>query len=352
MAGCGLRCSKCGKTARVIWDSTPAEVSKILGRDCGYLIDGLKAKMASSDLDWSDKIHCSVCGGEMMPLGNEGKDFELRCKLQKEWVNALVKFNNGKTDDDDEEVDYFSPNIQKLKGLSAVAIKMLDVMTPTGEPQRHDLVHYVFLRKTVRLILAIYPLISMHLEEEAQILMRSLVDLKISFNYFSLIAKDDFDKAFNRIFDFSALNKIKMLNALDYKIGDHFEDKGNWDKILKEIKSRYTNDEFKKLKKYGFSGLSTELMADRTNNTELYNYSFRKFSANAHLSNLGEQLQHIISPNSSDEYERSRAAALLYVYGKCSFDVIKCCNERLGKPIDEAELDTLRVHDNKHEKPL
>lgn len=344
MAGCGLRCSKCGKTARVIWDSTPAEVSKILGRDCGYLINGLKSEMASSDLDWSDKIHCSVCGGEMMPLGNEGKDFELRCKLQKEWVKALVKSNKCKNEDDDEEIDYFVEMMPKLKALSVAAIKLNDIMAPNGEPERRNLVHYVFLRKTTRLLFGILHLVSMHLEEEAQILIRVQIEIKINFDYFTLIAKRNLEKAIMRIFDYSTLDTIKWLESLDFKFGEHSVDRSEWDVILKNIKSRYSASEFKKLKKKGFSGLSAEAMASKTENNKLYNLAFRRMSSNVHSSNLGEQLKHVISPNDLGEYERTRTSALMYIFGKCSFDVIKGCNDWLGKPIADTELDDLRIH--------
>jgi len=55
-----------------------------------------------------------------------------------------------------------------------------------------------------------------------------------------------------------------------------------------EIKSRYSEADFKKLKKYGFTGMNLEQCAIKTENKEDYDIFYRNFSRNIHATDYME----------------------------------------------------------------
>jgi hypothetical protein len=146
--------------------------------------------------------------------------------------------------------------LMKIDVLCSLGNEIIDTIKEDQPIKKENLIVYAFLNKTIRLLLALKTLIFAEFEEESQILVRVLVETRINFDYFLFIAKEDYDKAFMRVFDSIMLEKMKALVATDYLIGDSHVDKGKWARIEKEIIGRYDSSEFKQLRRYGFSGLS------------------------------------------------------------------------------------------------
>lgn len=224
--------------------------------------------------------------------------------------------------------------IDQIEILLPLGIELLDFLKEKQPIQKSNIIIYAFLRKTVRLLKALICLVYEGLEEEAQILVRVLIETKINFDYFLKIASKDFDQTFNRIFDAVMLDKKKALESTGFIINGHKEDSHKWYSIEEEIKNRYTNSEFKKLKNFGFSGLSLESRSIITNNKKLYNLAYRLYSKHIHSTDLNEQLQDILTPNIIPRYSKTRILSLLQAAFNCSVNIINNCNNWMGKPIN------------------
>jgi hypothetical protein len=201
------------------------------------------------------------------------------------------------------------------------------------EPLKNkNVIIYAYLRKTIRLLISTRGLILRGFTEEAQIMARALIETKINFDYFLMIADEDYDKAFQRVFDSIMLDKIKALEAMDCTEHEVPYDESGWSRIKSDIQSRYTEQEFKQLKKYGFSGISVEERTRRTGNKPYYDLVYRMYSRNVHATDTYEQLGYAIGEHFK-KYEESRNLALLQAVFNCSVGVIYKVNERLGGPI-------------------
>ncbi len=210
---------------------------------------------------------------------------------------------------------------------------LLGVVDPEQHPE-NSLVPYFFLRKTVRLLGAIDTLISSGFEEEAQVLVRALIETRINFEYFLILAQQSPKKALARVIHAKMLEKLKTLKATDFKIGESAVDKAKWEQIEREIKSCYTNEEVERLKKYGFSGMSLEARAVKTGNKELYDLAYRLYSGHAHATDFHEQVRSVLLPEWASEVEETLLPAVLEAATDCARVVVRRCNEWLGNPLD------------------
>jgi len=230
----------------------------------------------------------------------------------------------------DKEIKIY---LQQIKILMPLGAELLDNMRKEQPIQRENIIIYAFLRKVVRLLVALVGLIKDGFEEEGQILVRVIIETKISFEYFLSIANEDFNKAFSRVIDATRLEKKKQLKSTKFLIGKKEIDEEKWNKIEEEIKIRYSDQDFKNLNKWGFSGLSLKACAEKTDNDDYYNYAYRLYSKHVHMTDIAEQLQDILTPEVLPRYSRTRILSLLQAAFNCSLNVIDKCNKWLGKPI-------------------
>jgi hypothetical protein len=221
--------------------------------------------------------------------------------------------------------------LMKIDVLCSLGNEIIDTIKEDQPIKKENLIVYAFLNKTIRLLLALKTLIFAEFEEESQILVRVLVETRINFDYFLFIAKEDYDKAFMRVFDSIMLEKMKALVATDYLIGDSHVDKGKWARIEKEIIGRYDSSEFKQLRRYGFSGLSLKGRVEKTNNQQYYDLVYRMYSRNVHSTDMAEQILDFIMPEPEEVilYEESRINALLQTAYNCSFAIVDNCKNWL-----------------------
>jgi len=234
-------------------------------------------------------------------------------------------------------VDEINTYLATMDSFVSLGEKLLHVMRAAQPPKERNLIIYALLRKTVKLLAAVKNLVLTGFEEEAQILVRVLIETRINFDYFLIMAKKDLYNAMGRVFAAVYLDKMKALEATDFILGKSYVDKSVWNKAKEEIKSRLPDSEFEKLKKYGFSGLPLEARASKTNNKQLYDLAYRLYSKNVHLTDIMEHLGSILKLKSFPEFEQTRIPALLQAACNCSFAVIENCNDWLGKPISLSE---------------
>jgi hypothetical protein len=223
--------------------------------------------------------------------------------------------------------------LEQIEILIPLGFELLKIIEKHEPKEGKYLIAVGFLRKAVRILLAIRTLVHQGLEEEAQILCRALIETYINFDYFLKLAKDNFEKAFARIIDSIMLQKKKALESVNYTFGERLISKEDWDRIEAEIKSRYSETDFRDLKRYGFSGISLESRARRTGNIQWYNCAYRLYSKHAHGTDFDEHLQSVLVPESVLRYGRSRILALLQASFTCALRTVCKCNDWLGRLI-------------------
>ena len=144
------------------------------------------------------------------------------------------------------------------------------------------------------------------IQEEAHILVRALLELHLDFSVFADLVRSDPKGAARRVVDSIIIEKGKQLRASNYLgIPENVrEDVEQWEK---EVVSRYSKPDLDKLRRYGFSMMSVEDRARRTENTGLYDVVYRNFSRNTHNNDFMESFLQV-GAYEAEEYGRLREA--------------------------------------------
>lgn len=232
---------------------------------------------------------------------------------------------------------HFTRTIDEFQGKIDFIIfaseKLLGIMNQEDPIPERNLIAYAFLRKTVRLAAALKLLVATGYEEEAQILARALIETRINCEYFLLMAKDDWKNATGRVMASLMLDKMKALRATNFMLGDRQVDREKWEDIEKQIRDSCGEALFNELKQYGFSGLSLEARAVKTENKELYDLAYRMYSRNAHATDIHEQLGRKLVGDAFVGTEQTMLPAVLEAVWKCAGLVVDKCNDWLGDPL-------------------
>ena len=164
------------------------------------------------------------------------------------------------------------------RGLEAILIGHLDVMIVN-----------TFLRKGLLYLKAIKLLAEKELWEPAIPIARVLIEHRITFDYFLQMFASDAERTCHKFIDSLTLNTIKQQKSIDFKGLDKIKGGPQREQLLEEemvIARKYKKEEFKLMKKYGFTGLSVEERAKETDLHTIYNYFYRLFSSSVHQSDL------------------------------------------------------------------
>lgn len=230
----------------------------------------------------------------------------------------------------------------KLARVGKVLIREMEGAKRT-QPDYHILLGY--LRKTTNTLRAVQLLIKESLFEQAQILARTLFELRVTFDCFIDMLRRDPRKACQRVIDAILAEKIKQLESVDYqsKLPEGFQiNRKDFERIKAELNQRYTCDELRAIRKYGFTGLSIEARCRQTRHDEVYNIIYRNFSRNVHSS---DYVEHIGADYLEDErfsdYLAARNVAMLHVAHVSAGGIIQEVNFILGGPMND-ELDGIR----------
>ncbi len=199
------------------------------------------------------------------------------------------------------------------------------------------LVPFTFLQKAVGLLGAVDKLIDSGFEKEAQILVRALIEARINFDYFLVLAKDNPKKALARVIDAKMLEKLKALKATDFKLGESQVDKEKWRQIEEEIKGRHRDEEIEAMKLHGFAGLTLAARAVKTGNKALYDFAYRLYSGHVHATDIHEQLGSDLTPEWIPQLEETLLPAVLEISCDCGATVVRRCNEWTGNPLGVSE---------------
>lgn len=168
----------------------------------------------------------------------------------------------------------------------------------------------MFVSKNARTLNGVCLLYDNALEEQAQVLVRVLFELRLNFDCFRRMAAADLQSASRRVMDAMMLEKLRQQRASDFA-GTPAEVRAALEEAEAKIGSRYSVSELKKLTRHGFTGMSIEERAKFTGHAEAYNIVYRNFSRNAHSTDYTEHMLDIAAED-MDEYLFSRDIVGLY----------------------------------------
>jgi len=198
-----------------------------------------------------------------------------------------------------------------------------------------------FLLKAQRTLKGVNVLVAEELWEQGEALTRVLFELRISFDFFVEMFRRDPAAAIVRVLDAMLLEKFRQVEASG--IFGHGLDLGDWERKVAGIRGRYTAQEFNRLRRYGFSGLSLEQRATSTGHVEAYQIVYRNFSRNIHSTDYAEHIGDGVVPGDRhDSYLHSRNIVILYVAYMAAAGIAEQVNAVLNchqeKAIEELAL--------------
>ncbi len=200
------------------------------------------------------------------------------------------------------------------------------------------LVFLGYLRKATNTLSAVGLLCERGLFEQAAILVRSLFELRATFDCFLDMFRENPVSAVQRVVDAMMLEKIKQLESVGYhagKPGEELIDREGWKRVKAEISERYSEAELRRMRRLGFTGLSVEERCKQVGHKEAYDIVYRNFSRNVHSSDYVEHIgEELLESRFVEEYLESRNCVMLYVAHTSAGWVMENVNSLLGGPMD------------------
>ena len=200
---------------------------------------------------------------------------------------------------------------REAKRACAEALKRLTTKAVAGDPFAQ--VSGAFLHKATETLSAVNVLYAHGLQEPAQGLIRILFELRINFDCFLRLARDDVQQAVRRIADSMMLEKIKQARASGYAgVSQELQDK--LAQSEQDISARYEPDELRRLRANGFTGVPIEQRATLTGHEVAYSVMYRNFSRNIHSTDYMESYfkAGLVDLKVDDDYIESRDVVAHY----------------------------------------
>lgn len=199
------------------------------------------------------------------------------------------------------------------RDLRRVCQALVDRLIARGTTDPFIAIAGAFLHKATETLSAVNVLYANHLEEPAQVLVRVLFELRINFDCFLKMAREDIAGACARIRDTMMLEKIRQARASEFGgISDELRRKIEQDE--KDIEARYNADDLTRMRRHGFTGVPIEQRATLTGHEVAYSIVYRNFSRNVHSTDYVESYikAGIYKGEDDSEYYKSRDVVALY----------------------------------------
>ena len=166
-----------------------------------------------------------------------------------------------------------------------------------------------FFRKAVNTFRAIQILKKDGLIEESWILLRVLLEAHVNLLYF---LRHDPIEMTKRYLDTSILDKLKFLREVNFFEGTpQAVDRGHWERIEADIRSKYTPENITTMKRNGFTGLAFPQRANDVGLKTMYDYCYRIASRSVHTFDPAETMFEIVVRGSERQaFLRSRKLQL------------------------------------------
>lgn len=192
--------------------------------------------------------------------------------------------------------------------------------------------------KSIDLFDGILLLQKCNLMENSQVLIRVLFETNLNFGAFIKLASEtDNENAANKVRD--AILIMKSRDAMAQDIYDR-----ELQVTVDDIKRNYSDEDIKKIKKYGFTLCSIYQRAKNDNKIPEYNAMYRNFSRNVHSFDFIEYFQKTGMLSCKETYEEAhelRNQVALWHSHRCFFQIIAYMNKWFHLGI-EGDLKTIQ----------
>ncbi len=183
---------------------------------------------------------------------------------------------------------HYRPVLRRLLRLAEDTAKTLRGMR---KPLGPDRILLAFLGKAADTLRGILLLQKDGLSHEAQSLARTLFELRLSFDAFVEMFRNDVQAACLRVIDSVMLEKVKQSRASGFAGLDLIPGAPTPEELFAaeaKIAARYSEKELKKLRQHGFTGINVEQLAKNSGLSDEYNIVYRNFSRNVHSTDFTE----------------------------------------------------------------
>ncbi|MEK6333940.1 MAG: DUF5677 domain-containing protein [Acidobacteriota bacterium] len=212
-----------------------------------------------------------------------------------------------------------------------------------------------YLHKVQNTLGAILLLAKFDLWDQVLILVRTIFELRVTFDFFFDMYKEDPENAVRRVCDAMLLQHLKQLESTDFfsrvpielrraslsRLSTVEQDRATWERLKQDIESRYSAEEFRAIRKYGFTMMSVEARCKRLGHEEVYNIVYRAFSQNVHAIDFKDLVGgELVDESWMNEYTQSRNVAALDIADASARMVIGFLDAALGGLFDR-ELSVL-----------
>jgi hypothetical protein len=193
-----------------------------------------------------------------------------------------------------------------------------------------------FIHKATTTLAAVNVLYANGLEEPAQVLVRVLFELRVNFDCFLKMARDDVRAACERVSDSMVLEKVKQARASEWG-GVGAELRRKMEEHESEISGRYQPEEVLQMRKHGFTGIPIEQRAAMTGHEVAYSIVYRNFSRNVHSTDYVESYIRagIYDVGERSEYYDSRDAVAHYTAHFSAAGMVEVANGVFGLGFDK-----------------
>lgn len=202
-----------------------------------------------------------------------------------------------------------------------------------------------FLTKAVKTVRGMVLLCETDLWEQAQVLLRVVLETRINFDCYVKLCETDTAAASQRVLDAIALDKQKQQRASNYlgrEVIEGFDPEEYYARVERELVERYGADEVKQMRKNGFTGMSVELRAKDVGLESRYQVVYRNFSRNVHSTDIMEHILKQVTelPEELEDYTDLRDSITLGTASFCLGGMLEEVNRgfRLGHDDKIGEL--------------
>ena len=222
---------------------------------------------------------------------------------------------------------------RRLPSICERVCEVLSEQSKTDDTRRLVL---SFVRRAQRTVLGVNALQQQVLWEPAQILTRTLFEGQLRFRRFAQLYEADSFKACQRFLDAIMLADLKHFSRVKDRVSIDDEQVQRMRAAEDVIRQRYGEKECKRIRSWGFTGLSLEAIAIKEGQVGNYDLVYRLFSRNVHSTDVAEITSlDMASPLPNQQCAiADRNELTLYIAGSSTAGIAELTNRICGCGLD------------------
>ena len=221
-----------------------------------------------------------------------------------------------------------SPVYSKInRRLPCICERISEVLSQQSKTDDTRMIIRSFVRGAQRTLLAVNALQNQELWEPAQVLARVLFESLLTFRQFARRYQEDPHKACQRIVDVNLLQTLKHFSLVTEAVNVAAQVE-SMHSNAQVIEQRYDQDEIKRMRKHGFTGLTVIERARQEGCAQMYDLVYRLFSRHVHGTALVETMSlDESSPLPDEEWALAHRNELtLYIAGTSAAGIVDLTN--------------------------